>query len=216
MHRCLANAHYEAAVLLKKSDISAAAAEYESACREYHALLHQSPDDQELQLRLARCLLWSAKNLLASKRLDDAALACDEAAGLCARSKLKADPAIYGHCTDLLRQVARALYHAGQADAAHRRYQQAIDLLEQSLAEEPTLVEHHRRLAQTHFQRGSCYHQKGRWHEAIAAYGAAVEHFDRFLAHHPNEQTPWWVRSLRKRIGNLQRDLLLWSLVIYM
>jgi tetratricopeptide (TPR) repeat protein len=215
VHECLANSHYQAAVLLRKSDITAAAAEYESACREYRALLQQWPDDQKLQLRLARCLLWRGKNLLNRNRFDDAALVCDEAAGLCARSKLKASRSMYGHCTDLLRQIALALYQAGQADAAHRRYQQAIDLSEQSLAEEPALVEHHHRLAQTHFKRGSCYHQQGRWGEAITAYGAAVVHFDRFLASKPNEETPWWVRSSRKRIGNLQRDLVLWSLVLH-
>jgi tetratricopeptide (TPR) repeat protein len=210
VHACLANSHYAAALLLRNSDVTAAAAEYESACREYRAFLHQWPDDQELQLRLARCLLWKGKNLLNRNRFDDAALACDEAAGLCARSKLKASRTMYGHCTDLLRQIASALYRAGQADAAHRRYQQAIDLLEQSLAEEPALVEHHHRLARTHFQRGSCYHQQGRWGEAITAYGAAVVHFDRFLAHRPREETPWWVRSARKRVGNLQRHMEGW------
>jgi tetratricopeptide (TPR) repeat protein len=120
------------------------------------------------------------------------------------------EPVILGQCTDLLRQFALLLFKAGQDDAAHRRYQQAIDLLERSLVKKPRLVEHHRRLAHIHFQRGSCYQQTRQWADSLAAYRAAVEHFDRFLTHNPNEETPWWVRSSRKRVGNLQRHMEGW------
>jgi tetratricopeptide (TPR) repeat protein len=100
-------------------------------------------------------------------------------------------------------------YKAGHADQAQLRYQQAVDLLQRSLAKDPTHVQHHRRLAHIHFQRGSCYHQTGQRKEAIAAYRAVVEQFDHLLAQIPNEEIPWWVRSSCKRIGNLERELAL-------
>jgi tetratricopeptide (TPR) repeat protein len=209
VHGCLANSHYQAALLLRGRDGTLAAAEYESACREYRAFLRQWPDDQERQLRLATCLLWKGKCLLKAERFDEAAMACDEAAGIFASSQSVAEPAMTGQCADLLRQIALALFKAGQADAAQRRYQQSVNLVEQSLAIHPSVVEHHRRLAHIHFQRGSCYHQKHQRHEAIAAYRAAAEQFDQVLANIPAEETPWWVRSARKRIGNLHRELAL-------
>jgi serine/threonine-protein kinase len=216
VHDCLARSHFQAALLLSSSDLASAAEEYEAACREYRALVRQRPDDQNVYLRLARCLLWKAEHLLNVKRFDEAGLACDEAAGICASSRIEAEPAMFGQCADCSRHIAFAFDQAGQVEPAERRYQQAVDLLELSLEREPGFVEHHRRLAQTHFQRGSFYQRTHRWGEAIAAYGAAVENFDRFLTHNPNEDTPWWVRSARKRNAYLQRDLFLWSLVIYM
>lgn len=209
VHECLANSHYWAAALLGARDPSSAVAEYESAYREYRALVHQWPDDQALRARFANCLLWTGTYLLKEKRFDDAARTCDEAVGIFASSNLAIEPTKIGQCANLLRQFALTLYQTGQAEAAEQRYQQAIDLLEQSLAKVPTHVEHHRRLAHINFQRGSCYHRAGRWNAAIAAYHAAAEHFDQLLAQNPNEVIPWWVKSSRKRIGNIQRELAL-------
>jgi tetratricopeptide (TPR) repeat protein len=205
----LANSQYQAAVELAKSDHSSAAAKYESASREYRALLRRSPDDANLQFRLARCLVRKGMYLAKVERCDDAALACEEAAGLCSSSKLADDPAIRRQCVDLLRQIAYTLFKAGHADAAIQRYQQAVDLLGPAPASGPTLAEYHRRLASIHFQCGSCYQQSGRRKEAIAAYRAAAEHFQRLLAENPKEEIPWWVRSARKRIGNIECELAL-------
>jgi serine/threonine-protein kinase len=205
----LANAHYQGAQVLAASNPASAAAEYESAIREYRALLRRSPGDADLQFRLARCLARKGMYLAKVERFDEAALACEEAAGLCSSSKLADDPAIRRLCVDLLRQVAYTLIKAGHTDTAMQRFQQAIDLLGPAPARGPTLAEHHRRLASIHFQRGSCYHQSGRRREAIAAYHAAAEHFDRLLAENPKEEIPWWVRSARKRIGNIECELAL-------
>jgi tetratricopeptide (TPR) repeat protein len=212
----LANSHYKAAVARAASDHKSADAGFEAASREYRALVRWWPDDANLQLLLARCLVRKGRYLAEVERLDDAALACEEAAGLCSSSELADDPTIRTQCVDLLRQIAYMLIKAGHTDAAQQRYQQAIDLLVQSPASGLTPAEFHRRLAHIKFQRASCYHHTGRWDKAMAAYSACVEHFERFLVSKPNEETPWWVRSSRKRIGYLQRDLLLWSLVIYM
>jgi serine/threonine-protein kinase len=208
-HEYLAKSHDHAASLLSGSDVSAAAAEYELACREYRTMLKRWPNDADVQLRLVKSLLGNATCLVKSNRLDDVALLCEDAVSFCAMSKMGGDPALAGPCADGLRQIALALDKAGRADAAQSRYQQALELLEPVLAREPTLVELHRRLAHIHFQRGSCYQRSGRRDEAIAAYSAVGEHFNHVLIQCPKEETPWWVRSAHKRIGNLQRELAL-------
>jgi tetratricopeptide (TPR) repeat protein len=205
----LANAHYQGAQVLAASNPASAAAEYESAIGEYRALLRRSPGDADVQFRLARCLVRKGMYLARVERFDDAALSCEEAAGLCSSSKLADDPLIRRQCVDLLRQIAYTLVKAGHSETAMQRYQQAIDLLGPAPASGPTLAEHHRRLASIHFQRGSCYHQSGRRKEAIAAYHAAAKHFHRLLAENPKEEIPWWVRSARKRIGNIECELAL-------
>jgi tetratricopeptide (TPR) repeat protein/tRNA A-37 threonylcarbamoyl transferase component Bud32 len=209
LDRNLADSHYWFATFLARTSSSSAAQENELACRAYRMLVRRSPHDADLQLRFAKCLQQQGKYLEQAQQFDDAVRACEEAVGICCSPELRAQPEMRGECAHLLGQMAWVLYRSGQYEAADRAIEQAVQRLEQSLAKDPERVEDRHVLAKLHFQRGSCCHRRGLLDQAIAAYRAAAENFDQVLAINPQAETPRWVKSSRKRVGNIQRELAL-------
>jgi tetratricopeptide (TPR) repeat protein len=210
VHRCLANSHYHAATMLRYSDPSSAVAEYDLACREFRAMLRQWPDDADFQLRLSNCLLSMGRCLLQLHRTDQALPLLHETRRIIEDSN---PDNIHDQCTAqwLLAEACREIgrIHGKQdADQSHVWDERVVEALEKSVAAEPHLASHRRRLANFQYKIGRYHSRNRRFADAIAVFLRAIDHYNWLLADDPmNADARRRMENARRFVSNMQSAL---------